>query len=280
MSLKRYRKQQCESVFALPLTLHKATLRFHKWGNEQVAKEGDWLVSNDGELYTVDGDSFAKTYEPVGPCRYRKTGSVWAELADADGVMLTKEGSSAYRKGDYLVFNEPDRGDGYPVAKNRFEQQYSLFAEEELMDADNYLATRVQDQIDWYEQRSAQNQSRFKNLQLLTIILGALIPLFTVISEPPLEHYIRFLIAAMGALMAMITASISLYQFQDKWVRYRSAAESLNREKYRYLTGSAPYVSEKADNFNVLVERCEAIMAGEFQAWVAANADNAELIPS
>jgi hypothetical protein len=31
-------------------------------GAEQRCKRGDWLVDNGGEVYTVDGDSFARTY--------------------------------------------------------------------------------------------------------------------------------------------------------------------------------------------------------------------------
>jgi hypothetical protein len=36
----------------------------------------------------------------------------------------TKEGATRYRTGDYLVFNEPDGGDAYAVAKNTFKKMY------------------------------------------------------------------------------------------------------------------------------------------------------------
>ena len=43
-----------------------AGLTYRKWGGEQRAKPGDWLVDNGGEVDTVDAESFAREamYEP------------------------------------------------------------------------------------------------------------------------------------------------------------------------------------------------------------------------
>ena len=55
---------------------------------------------------------------------YRKTGVVYARAATEPGTVVTNEGSSDYRAGDYLVFNEPDDGDAYAVSKDKFEKMY------------------------------------------------------------------------------------------------------------------------------------------------------------
>jgi hypothetical protein len=49
---------------------------------------------------------------------------VWAEVVATAGVVRTKEGSTSYEAGDYLVFNEPEGGDVYAVAKAVFERMY------------------------------------------------------------------------------------------------------------------------------------------------------------
>jgi hypothetical protein len=36
----------------------------------------------------------------------------------------TKEGTTHYDAGDYLVYNEPDGGDPYAVSKENFERMY------------------------------------------------------------------------------------------------------------------------------------------------------------
>jgi hypothetical protein len=93
-------------------------------GGPQQCKAGDWLVSNDGDTYTVDQETFARTYRPTGPGTFVKTTPVWAEVASAAGEIPTKKGSTRYRAGDYVVFNQPDGTDGYAVSKSSFERMY------------------------------------------------------------------------------------------------------------------------------------------------------------
>ena len=47
-----------------------------------------------------------------------------AEAAASAGVIDTKEGSTGYEAGDYLVYNGPDRTDGYAVGREKFEEMY------------------------------------------------------------------------------------------------------------------------------------------------------------
>ena len=93
-------------------------------GRHAACKRGDWLVNNAGDIYTVDGETFARTYREEGPGRYVKFTVVWAEVAATAGVARTKEGSTRYDAGDYLVYNEPEGGDVYAVAKAVFERMY------------------------------------------------------------------------------------------------------------------------------------------------------------
>ena len=121
---QRYRKRPSQSVVAVRLALDTAGFNYRKWGAEQRCKANDWLVDNDGDVYTVDCDVFARTYRQVEPGRYVKTTPVWAERASAAGAVKTKEGESHYDAGDYLVFNNEDGTDGYCVSASKFEAMY------------------------------------------------------------------------------------------------------------------------------------------------------------
>lgn len=123
-SKRKYRRKKGTAVTAVQLNLETEGFSFTKWGGTQFCKQGDWLVDQDGETHTVDKDSFARTYEQVGPGRYVKIAPVWAEVAESDGVIETKEGGTHYHSGDYLVYNEEDGGDGYAVTPGRFEEMY------------------------------------------------------------------------------------------------------------------------------------------------------------
>lgn len=122
--LQQYRKRPGNEVIAVRLDLDTEGFTYRKWGGEQRCKAGDWIVHNDGDTYTVDAETFADTYRKVGPGLYLKTTPVWAIKADVAGSIRTKEGSTDYEAGDYVVYNDADGKDCYAVSKDKFERLY------------------------------------------------------------------------------------------------------------------------------------------------------------
>lgn len=121
---RKYVKKPDQAVVAVQLLLDEVNFTFQKWGATQRCKPGDWLVDNDGDVYSVDKAVFARTYQKVSAGRYVKTTPVWAEPASEAGRVKTMEGSTAYQAGDYLVFNEESGGDAYAISKAKFEAMY------------------------------------------------------------------------------------------------------------------------------------------------------------
>jgi hypothetical protein len=122
---RRYVRRPDRPVAAVRLTLDTDGLTYRKWGGEQRAKPGDWIVDNDGDVYTVDADVFARTYQRTDTGAYVKTTPVWAERATSSGSVKTKEGSTQYEAGDYLVSNKSDGSDEYAVTAKKFEELYA-----------------------------------------------------------------------------------------------------------------------------------------------------------
>jgi hypothetical protein len=98
---------------------------YRKWGGEQRAKPGDWIVDNDGDVYTVDAEVFAQTYRETGKGTYVKMTPVWAQRAPQPGSVRTKEGVTNYKAGDYLVSNSADGSDEYAIDAATFESLYA-----------------------------------------------------------------------------------------------------------------------------------------------------------
>jgi hypothetical protein len=111
-------------VVAVRLTLDTTGFTYWKWGSVQTCKAGDWIVNNDGDVHTVDSDTFEHTYSQTGFGTYMKVAPVWAEVAREAGCVQTKEGATHYCAGDYLVFNEERGGDAYAVSAGKFEAMY------------------------------------------------------------------------------------------------------------------------------------------------------------
>jgi hypothetical protein len=126
MTRMRYKKKSDQAVIAIQLDLDTKGFRYQKWGAEQRCKQGDWLVNNSGDIYTVDQQVFTNTYNQISPGAYVKTTSVWAEVAEKEGRVKTKEGMSHYKPGDYLVFNNEDGTDAYCISAAKFEAMYEL----------------------------------------------------------------------------------------------------------------------------------------------------------
>jgi hypothetical protein len=122
----KYQKKTDQFVIAVKLDLQTEGFTYRKWGAEQRCKSGDWLVDNNGDVYTIDSEVFNRTYRNIGPGTYVKTTPIWAERATQAGSIETKEGRSHYEAGDYMVSNNEDGTDAYCISAGKFEAMYEL----------------------------------------------------------------------------------------------------------------------------------------------------------
>jgi hypothetical protein len=129
MTRTRYRRKPDQFVIAIQLELETSGFDYQKWGGNQHCKAGDWLVRNGDDVYTVDKAVFERTYRGVGPGHYTKSTPIWAAKATEAGTVKTKEGSTDYGVGDYLVFNDEAGKDEYAIRQAKFESLYEPFPE-------------------------------------------------------------------------------------------------------------------------------------------------------
>ena len=124
----------------------------------------------------------------------------------------------------------------------------------------DYLRDRVEDQLTWYDNKSANAKRKCQSLQWLQVIAGALVPVLAGFSVPGGFLGLAGGVAAVAAGLGAIGA------YQTLWIRYRAAHEALKREKYLFITSAPPYdVSEK--KVNILATRCEEIISSEHVGW-------------
>ena len=122
--MRKYRKKSGQFVVAVQLRLDTAGFTYQKWGGTQQCKAGDWVVDNDGEVYTIGAEQFEKTYTRTGDGTFAKNAPVWADRAITDGFLETAAGDQSYSSGDYLVSNSEDRTNVYSIEQNVFEKLY------------------------------------------------------------------------------------------------------------------------------------------------------------
>lgn len=133
------------------------------------------------------------------------------------------------------------------------------------MNQESYINDRVDDQIKWYNRKSILNQRWFKALRLIEIVCSTLIP-FIAGYVYIFQAQMIFFIGALGVIVAVVAGSISLFQFHENWLEYRSTCETLKTEKHLFLTCAQPYDCGD-ESFNLFVQRIEAIISGEYKNW-------------
>lgn len=131
------------------------------------------------------------------------------------------------------------------------------------MDDKQYIEQRLDNQKDWYSKNSQKNQHWHKRLQIIQILSAASIPFLP--SVIPMPSALNIATGALGVLIAVITGVSALYKFDEKWIKYRTTAESLKHEELLYETRVEPYDGD--DPFTVLVQRVEALISQENRDW-------------
>ena len=131
----------------------------------------------------------------------------------------------------------------------------------------NYLLDRVLPQMIWYSKKSAQYQTMYYRLMAATILMGALIPVFSVGGS---YGVVKVILALLGASVTAVNAYLALHKYQELWISYRSAREDLIHTLYSYFNQAGVFVQKKMSEkeMNVLlVEVCENALSKENGGW-------------
>ena len=131
------------------------------------------------------------------------------------------------------------------------------------MDAANPTLERLEDQIGWYDRKSAENQRRFKVLKGLQLLAAAAIP---VVATVGLHAAVP---AALGGAIVVLEGFLQLNQYQQNWSSYRSTCEALKHEKFLFLGRAGPYAGVE-DGRPLLADRIEGLISQEHAKWVSA----------
>lgn len=122
---------------------------------------------------------------------------------------------------------------------------------------------RLDDQIKWYDARSATNQKWFKVLKVIVIACAALVPFVSA-----LPHVPAWGPGGLGVVIAIAEGLQQVNQYHANWIAYRSTCEALKHEKYLFLGNSGPYV--RANNPEALLaERIESLVSQEHAKWAS-----------
>jgi len=129
--------------------------------------------------------------------------------------------------------------------------------------AKNYLEERLQPQLAWYERR-AQTAKRWSvGLISTQLVMTTSIPVAnTLAGNSTVASTI------LAALAALATGLQQMGKFHENWVRYRTAASSLDAIQLRYNLGLSPFDGD--NRHSRLIAEGEGAMSQEGMQWSSA----------
>jgi hypothetical protein len=144
-----------------------------------------------------------------------------------------------------------------------------------------YLLGRLKDQLDWYDSKSTQNKTTYRTRKIRIIVLSALIPVAVgyasedaVLIDLPermgfdvtVGGIVKLTVAIAGALVAIWEAISMFMKYRELWFNYRSTAERLKQEAWKYVTRIGVYQDDAARFVNLVVN-VEGIVEKESSQW-------------
>ena len=72
----------------------------------------------------------------------------------------------------------------------------------------------------------------------------------------------------LSIILAIITAALKTFKFQEIWINYRTTAETLKKEKFHYDAGAIEY-ADAENKEQLFIERVEALISRENTLWIA-----------
>lgn len=128
---------------------------------------------------------------------------------------------------------------------------------------ESYLNKRYYPEIEWYDKKSALNQRVYTILQWNLIILSAITPVLVTIGGT----WERWSAVITSCLVAIGTASLKTFKYQEKWMHYRTTCETLRKEIHFYKAGIGDY--EKCiDPIKRFIQRVETLISQENTIWI------------
>jgi len=127
----------------------------------------------------------------------------------------------------------------------------------------NYLKDRYEDQINWYDRKSARNQKVYRDLQLSVVVLSAITPVLVAI----VPEATRWPAVFIAALVAIGTTMLKTFKYQENWINYRTTCETLRKEIHFYKAGVDGY-KDAEDREALFVERVESLISRENTMWL------------
>lgn len=130
---------------------------------------------------------------------------------------------------------------------------------------EQYIQHRLDDQIAYYSKSASRAKKKFQAMKAIEIALAASVPFLSALITEKNAQGMKVIVGLVGVGISLLSGWLLLYKYQENWVTYRTTCESLESERYLFLTRTGPYKSKEASA--LFIEKVESILGQEQQRW-------------
>ncbi|MCF7954838.1 MAG: DUF4231 domain-containing protein [Phycisphaerae bacterium] len=130
-------------------------------------------------------------------------------------------------------------------------------------DFNKYLESRYDEQINWYSDKASGYKKTYQFFQWSVIIVASSLPVL--ISVLPDKY--KWITIAISIVLAIFTAALKTFKWQEIWLNYRTISETLKKEKHFYDAEVDEYGTID-DKEKLFVERVETLISRENSLWI------------
>ena len=153
----------------------------------------------------------------------------------------------------------------------------SALTTERQQRADEYFQVHLKGQREWYSNKASSYKKWGQRLSVLVIASGALVSVVQLLPADPGARWATILTAFLGLTVALAKGIDRIGKFEESWVSYRKASESMKREYRLYINNAGSYtaMNDEEQAYRLFVEQVEQIVAEEQQIfWQSRDAAN------
>jgi hypothetical protein len=132
---------------------------------------------------------------------------------------------------------------------------------------EEYLNNRYQKEIKYYDDQACRNKLYYYGFSFLSIILSSITSVFLYLIDIYLIIPFRIYAFITSTIVSLTLALISLFNFHEKWMNYRTTCESLKKELHYYNAKLGDY-SISTDPEALFIERVEEQLSKEHTRWL------------
>ncbi len=93
-----------------------------------------------------------------------------------------------------------------------------------------YLTNRYYNQIEWYDRKAVKSKKIYVIFQGSAIVFSAMTPILILLGT----EWEKLAAVIVSFLVAVGTAILKTFKYQENWINYRTTCEVLRKEIYYY----------------------------------------------